>query len=256
MAEAMVKGVLDRQLVQAREIVASDPDPTRRSLLSENYGVEAIGDNVQALNGSDVAVLAVKPQIILQVLTELRGKVGEAQLVLSIAAGVNIETLRNGLRHDVLIRAMPNTPARIGQGVTMWTATEKVGPEGRERGASILRALGEEIYVDDEKYLDMATALSGGGPAYIFAIMEALIDAGVQMGLSRDVSQKLVIETVRGSATLARETGEHPAVLRNMVTSPGGATAEALLVLEEGRLRGLLMRAVLAAYKKAQSLGQ
>ncbi len=256
MAEAMVKGVLDRRLAQPREIVASDPDPARRRLLGEDYGVLTIDENARALDGAEVVVLAVKPQNIGQVLADLRGKPGEGQIVLSIAAGIDIETLRSGLQHDVLVRAMPNTPARIGQGVTMWTATQKVSPEGRNMAASILRALGEEVYVEDEKYLDMATALSGGGPAYVFTFMEALIDAGVHMGLPRDISQKLVVETVRGSAALARETGEHPAVLRNTVTSPGGTTAEALLVMEQGGLRGLLMQAVLAAYRRAQSLGK
>ncbi|MFQ5873078.1 MAG: pyrroline-5-carboxylate reductase [Dehalococcoidia bacterium] len=254
MAEAIIKGVLDQQVAQAEGIVASDPDPARRTWLADNYGVRAIENNLEALNDGEMVVLAVKPQTMPRVLTELQGKPGDDQLVLSIAAGVNLETIRSGLAHDLLIRAMPNTPARIGQGVTMWTATNKVGPGDKEAGASVLRALGEEVYVEDEKYLDMATALSAGGPAYVFTFMETLIDAGVHMGLSREVSQKLVIETVQGSAALAEETGAHPAALRNMVTSPGGTTTEALLVLEEGGFRGLLMRAVLAAYQKTQGL--
>ena len=256
MAEAIIKGVLDRRVVQGREVVASDPDQGRRQWLSDSYGVQAIDDNVQALNGAEAVVLAVKPQNVAQVLPELQGKAGETQLFISIAAGINLETLCSGLQHDLLVRAMPNTPARIGEGITMWTATHKVGQEGKEAASSILRALGEEVYVEEEKYLDMATALSGGGPAYVFLIMEALIDAGVLMGLSREVSQKLVIETIRGSASLAQKSGAHPAVLRNMVTSPGGTTAEALLVMEEGGLRGVLMQAVMAAYEKAQGLGQ
>ncbi|MCH8087921.1 MAG: pyrroline-5-carboxylate reductase, partial [Chloroflexi bacterium] len=123
-------------------------------------------------------------------------------------------------------------------------------------GASILRALGDEIFVEDEKYLDMATALSGGGPAYVFFFIEALIDAGVHMGLPRDIAEKLVVETVLGSASLARQSGTHPAILKNMVTSPGGTTAEALLVMEEAGLKGTVIRAVLAAYSRAQSVGK
>ena len=176
--------------------------------------------------------------------------------MLSIAAGVGVERLRSGLEHDILIRAMPNTPAQIGRGVTMWTATEKVDKEAREAGASILRALGEEIFVEDEKYLDMATALSGGGPAYMFMIIESFIDAGVHMGFTRDIAEKLVVQTMRGSVSLYQESGKHAAVLKNMVTSPGGTTAEALLVLEEAGFRGLLTRAVLEAYHKAQDVGK
>ena len=256
MGEAIIKGVLDRGIARDTEIVASDPDPARRRALAEGYRVKTIEDNAQALKGAEAVVLAVKPQTIPQVLSGLQGEIEKDQLVLSIVAGVGLEKLRSGLQHDVLIRAMPNTPARIGQGITMWTATEKVAPEGKEAGAAILRALGEEVFVEDEKYLDMATALSGGGPAYIFEVMEGLIDAGVYMGLPREVSEKLVVETVRGSAALARESGDHPAVLRNMVTSPGGTTAEALLVLEEAGLKGLLIRAVQAAYNKSRNLGQ
>ncbi len=256
MAEAIIRGVLDREVARAGDIVVSDPVPARREALASGYKINATDDNVQAVMGADAVVLAVKPQVITKVLPELRGKIAPDQLILSIAAGVGVKRLRDGLEHDVLIRAMPNTPAQVGQGITMWIATEKVSLEDRETGASILRALGEEIFVEDEKYLDMATALSGGGPAYVFFFIEALIDAGVHMGLSRDIAEKLVVETVLGSASLARQSGTHPAILKNMVTSPGGTTAEALLVMEEAGLKGILTRAVLAAYSKAQSVGK
>ncbi len=255
MAEAMIKGLLDKKLIQADQIIASDPDSARRSLLSDKYKTRVTTENLEALHDSDVVVLAIKPQAVPYVLQELQGHLDNGQIFLSIAAGVRLDTIRKGISHDTLVRAMPNTPSRIGQGMTMWTCSNKVEKDGRETVAAILGALGEEMYVDDEKYLDMATALSASGPAYIFTIMEALIDAGVHIGLTRDISEKLVIETMRGSVSMAKESGSHPAVLRNMVTSPGGTTAEALLVLEKGGLRGLLVEAVLAAYKKAQSVG-
>lgn len=256
MAEAIIRGILERQIAQAGEIVASDPISSRRTHLSDKYGIAATTSNADALSSAEITVLAVKPQTVPQVLSELEGRFGDGQVVLSIAAGVKLDAIQSGLKHDLLVRAMPNTPAQIGRGVTMWTATERVDSEGKKACASVLQALGEEVYVDDEKYLDMATALSGSGPAYVFVFIEALIDAGVHMGLTREVSQKLVLETVQGSAALVKETGVHPAVLRNMVTSPGGTTAEALLALEEGGLRNTLMQAVLAAYKKSQGLGE
>ncbi len=256
MAEAIIKGVLDSRIAQANEIVASDPDTSRRDLLSSRYGVEATTSNTEALSSGEITVLAVKPQTLSQVFSDLEGQSNDGRVVLSIAAGVKLDTIRSGLRHDLLVRAMPNTPARIGRGITMWTATEGVDSRGKEACSAVLRALGEEVYVDDEKYLDMATALSGSGPAYVFTFIEALIDAGVHMGLAREISQKLVLETVLGSAALVKEMDAHPAVLRNMVTSPGGTTAEALLALEEGGLRNTLMQAVLAAYRKSQGLGR
>ena len=255
MAEAIVRGVIERGVSKAPDIIVSEPLEARRTALVKTYGVGTAEDNLSALEDRDAVVLAVKPQVMPYVLKELQGRVGPKQVVLSIAAGVKLDTLHSGLGHDVLVRAMPNTPAQIGRGITMWTTADGAGPKAREAGAQILQALGEEIYVEDEKYLDMATALSGGGPAYTFLIIESLIDAGVHVGLSRDISEKLVLETVLGSAMLYKESGAHAATLKNMVTSPGGTTAEALLVLEEGGLRGLFIRAVVEAYHKAQRVG-
>jgi pyrroline-5-carboxylate reductase len=149
---------------------------------------------------------------------------------------------------------MPNMPAQIGEGMTIWTATAETEQKQKELAQTILGALGKEIYVTDEKYLGMATALSGSGPAYVFLFIEALVDAGVHIGLPRDMAQELVIQTILGSTRTVEKTGKHPADLRNMVTSPGGTTTEALLQLEKGRFRSLLLEAVAAAYKKAQRL--
>lgn len=255
MAEAIVRGVLERGVATPTDILVSEPIAPRRTTLTDTYNVSTTDDNLAALHGPDAVVLAVKPQVMPHVLHQMKGRVGKEQMVLSIAAGVKLDTLSKGLGHDVLVRAMPNTPAQIGRGITMWTTGTGAGPNAREAAAGILQALGEEIYVEDEKYLDMATALSGGGPAYTFLVIESLIDAGVHVGLSRDVAEKLAVETIAGSTQLYRESGKHPAELKNMVTSPGGTTAEALLVLESGGLRGLFINAIVEAYRKAQRVG-
>jgi pyrroline-5-carboxylate reductase len=150
---------------------------------------------------------------------------------------------------------MPNTPAQIGEGITVWTDTPAVTEKQHAQARELLRALGEEVYVEDENYLDMATALSATGPAYVFLFMEALIDAGVHLGFSRHLSERLVLQTMRGAVDFARQSNLHPAQLRNMVTSPGGTTAEALYQMEKGGLRTVLSRAIWAAYQKSKYLG-
>jgi len=145
-------------------------------------------------------------------------------------------------------------PAQIGEAMTVWTATDETGKRQKEFARLVLRALGKEIYVSDEKYLDMATALSGSGPAYVLLFVESLIDAGVHIGLPRDIAHQLVMQTILGSTRMVQESGKHPADLRNIVTSPGGTTTEALLQLEKGRFRSVIIKAVSAAYKKAKRL--
>ena len=225
----------------------------RRELLSSVYGVSALTDNRKAVANADLAILAVKPQNLPQVMGEIKG-LASKQLVLSIVTGAALSSLCQGLDHSSVIRAMPNMPAQIGEGMTIWTATGETDQRQKKLAQTVLGALGKEIYVADEKYLNMATALSGSGPAYVFLFIEALVDAGVHIGLPRDMAQELVIQTLLGSTRTVEKTGKHPADLRNMVTSPGGTTTEALLELEKGRFRSLLLEAVAAAYKKAASL--
>jgi pyrroline-5-carboxylate reductase len=176
------------------------------------------------------------------------------QSVLSIVAGATLSSLCQGLNHSSVIRAMPNMPAQIGEGMTIWTATAETKQRQKELAHTVLGALGKEIYVTDEKYLGMATALSGSGPAYVFLFIEALVDAGVHIGLPRDMAQELVIQTILGSTLTVEKTGKHPAELRNMVTSPGGTTTDGLFQLEKGRFRSLILEAVAAAYEKAKRL--
>ena len=204
-------------------------------------------------SGADLIILAVKPQNLTQVMEGMK-HLSPEQVVLSIVAGASLSSLCQGLSHSSVIRAMPNMPAQIGEGITVWTATTDVNQQWKELAQSIFGALGKEIYVSDEKYLDMATALSGSGPAYVFLFVEVLTDAGVHLGLPRDLAQELVVQTVIGSTNAIEKIGKHPAELRNMVTSPGGTTTEALLRLEKGGFRSLLLEAVVAVYEKAKRL--
>jgi pyrroline-5-carboxylate reductase len=256
MAEAMINAILSEDLTQPTHIISSDPREERGQELQESYGVRATTDNREAAEEAGIVVLSVKPQVMSTVLQGLHGAVPPDALVLSIVAGSRIKVIAEGLGHAAIVRAMPNTPAQIGEGMSVWTATAEVSEDQRAQAQTILRALGEEVYLEDESYLDMATALSGTGPAYVFLFMEAMIDAGVHLGFSRRVAQQLVLQTIRGSVDFARQSAAHPAELRNMVTSPGGTSAEALYQLEKGGFRTVLSRAIWAAYQKSQYLGE
>ena len=251
--EAMVQCLLTAKVAAPQDIVVSDISQVRRDLLSREYGVRALSNNKEAVKNADLVILAVKPQNLPEVMDEIKGPSAD-QLVLSIVAGAALSSLRRGLSHSYVVRAMPNMPAQIGEGMTIWTATNETDQRQRKLAQAVLGALGKEIYVADERYLNMATALSSSGPAYVFLFIEALVDAGVHIGLPRDMAQALVIQTVLGSTRMVDKTGRHPADLRNMVTSPGGTTTEALLELEKGRFRSLLLEAVAAAYRKAECL--
>jgi pyrroline-5-carboxylate reductase len=270
MAEAMIAGLLRRELVTPEQITGSHPRPARRDELRERYRIRVVEGNREAAtasHGADaesrggaaaaaVVVIAVKPQRVGKILGELRGALAEGQLALSIVAGARMETLAAELGHAAVVRAMPNTPAQIGEGMTAWTATPEVGGGQLEVVRALLGALGREMYVENENMIDMATALSATGPTYIFMMMEALVDAGVHMGFSRHVAQELVTQTMLGSVLFARESHKHPAELRNMVTSPGGTSAEAIYQMEKGSLRTVLSKAVYAAYQRAVALGR
>jgi len=254
MGEALIKSILDNKVALPKDITVSDISQKQRDALKKKYGVVTTTSNLEAAKKADVIVLAVKPQDMPAIMQELK-KLSPKQLVLSIAAGITLETLRKGLNHTCLVRAMPNMPAQVSEGMTVWTASAEVNEKQKGLAKSILAASGEELFVNSEKYIDMATAVSGSGPAYVFLFIESLTDAGVHIGLPRAMAEKLVIETVIGSARAVKETGKHPATLKNMVTSPGGTTTEGLLQLETGGLRSLMLRAVIAAFEKSQRLG-
>ena len=264
MAEAIIAGLLRKQLVCPEQIVGSHPRVARREEMHVKYGIEMFEQNRQAAlaiypTASDegsVLVLAVKPQRVRRVLEELKGSLHQEQLVVSIVAGAKIQTIADELLHASVVRTMPNTPAQIGEGVTAWTASAEVNEKQESQVCAMLEALGKAVRVENERQIDMATALSATGPTYIFLVMEALIDAGVHMGFSRHVAQELVHQMMLGSVLFARESHKHPAELRNMVTSPGGTSAEAIYQMEKGSLRTVLSKAVWAAYQRAESLGR
>ncbi len=256
MGEAMIRGLITRDIVAPEQIIAADPMAERLDDLRGRYGIRVTVSNAEAAESGQVIVLSIKPQNLAEVMPGIRGHLRRQDLLLSILAGTPIRKLADGVAHAAVVRAMPNTPAQIGQGMTVWTATPEVTPEQRAQAQAILGALGVELFVGDEGYLDMATALSGTGPAYIFMFMEALVDAGVHLGFSRRVSEQLVFQTMRGSLEYAAQSGKHVAELRNQVTSPGGTTAAALYHLEKGGLRTVLSRAIWAAYQRSVELGQ
>ncbi len=252
MAEALIGGIQKAQL--GASIKVGEPLAARRDAL-ERKGVATTADNRDAIDGADMVVLAIKPQQLDAAASDLDGALQSRQTVLSILAGVKLHSIGLRLNHDRLIRVMPNTPAQIGHGMCVWTASDGVPADVRSFTEKALDSLGEQVYVEDEKYVDMATALSASGPAYVFRFIEALIDGGVLLGMPADMARRLVLQTVTGSAILAHETGKHPAELANMVTSPGGTTAAGLLALDEGGFRAAAVRAVLAAYERGEELG-
>jgi pyrroline-5-carboxylate reductase len=269
MAEAIIAGLLKKNMVKTEQVVGSHPRKDRREELKKKYWIRIFESNQDAAafghprgevrdgdQSSSIVILTVKPQRLGTILRELKESVQSNQLVISIVAGARIETIADDLQHRSIVRAMPNTPAQIGQGMTVWTATPEVTETQQRQMRVIFGALGRELQVEEEKMIDMATALSATGPTYTFLVMEALIDAGVHMGFSRHVAEELVLQTMLGSVLFARESQKHPAELRNMVTSPGGTSAEAIYQMEKGSLRTVLSKAVWAAYQRANSLGR
>lgn len=256
MAEAVISGLLQQGIAQAGRLVAAGPREERGLALSQRYGVSATTDNAAAVQGADVVVLSVKPQVLPGVMPALRGRVRPEALVLSIVAGAPIEAITSGLAHVNVVRSMPNTPAQIGQGITVWIAAPGVSDAHKAQARALLGALGQDVEADNEDQLDMATALSGTGPAYVYLFMEALVDAGVHLGFSRRVAEQLVVQTVKGSVAFYEQQQNHVARLRNQVTSPGGTTAEALYFLEKAGFRTAISRAVWAAYQRSVELGQ
>ena len=256
LAGTTIAGLLRGRIVEPQQVGASHPRPERREALEREYGIRTVASNVEAATAADVILLGIKPQMLIKVGRELRPCLHRGQLVLSIIAGATTRALAGVLGHDQVVRSMPNTPAQLGRGMTVWYATPQTTADQRAQASALLSALGHQLEVDDEKFVAMATAVSGTGPTYVFLVMEALIDAAVHLGFPRHIAHDLVIETLEGSTMFAKSSGDHPAVLRNMVTSPGGTSAAALHELESGRLRTVLSEAVWAAYRRTVELGE
>ncbi len=256
MGEALLRGLLKAGTVPPTHIVATGPRAERLAYLHERYGVRTTHDNVEATAQASIVLLCVKPQIFDRVLREIAAAVQPRALVVSIAAGVPISGIESRLGHASRVcRAMPNTPAVVDAGATAIAVGEHATADDRERARAIFAAVGTVVEVE-ESLLDAVTGLSGSGPAYVFMIIEALSDAGVKVGLPRYQAQSLAAQTVFGSAKLLIETGEHPGVLKDRVTSPGGTAIAGLHTLEAGGLRTTLIDAVVTATERSRQLGE
>jgi pyrroline-5-carboxylate reductase len=237
-------------------LTIAGPTASRVEALCSEFGVRGTTSNTEAAASAEIVILAIKPQRLDQAAKALKGTIQPQALVLSVMAGVSMEALQQTLGAKRVIRSMPNTPAQIGMGITVWAQTAEVDEVQHALARRIFQTLGQEIFVEDENYLDMATALSGTGPAYAFLFMEAMIEAGVHMGFPRRMAEQLVVQTLKGSVLFYENNHEHPARLRDDVTSPGGTSAEALYYLEKAGFRTAISRAVWAAYQRSKELGQ
>ncbi len=256
MGQAIVAALLRSGLVTPDDLSVADVIAERVESLNARHRIRGARTNVEVSEKSDYLIIALKPQDFDKAAPALSGHIEAGVTAVSIMAGVPLARLTGLLDHAAFVRAMPNTPAQIGQGMTVWTATESVTEEARGDVGHIFETMGRQAFVADERYIDMVTAVSGSGPGYVFLFIESLVDAAVHIGLPRDLATEIVIQTVAGSALFAQETGRHPADLRNLVTSPGGTTAEGLLALESSGFRAATVEAVIAAYNRSIELGE
>jgi pyrroline-5-carboxylate reductase len=256
MAEAIILALINNSVCPPTNITAAGPRQDRLDELTARYSIDALTDNARAVQNADVILLCIKPQKLTPVLEELRGKIPSQAFVISIVAGATLATLSGGLQHTAIVRAMPNTPAQVGEGMTVWTHTRDISEIQIHLAKQILGALGTEIYVEEESYIDMATAVSGTGPAYVFLFLEAMIDAGVHLGLPRRLAEAMVAQTIKGTIAYYEQNDSHPARLRNQVTSPGGTSATALYYLDKMGFRTAVSRAIWAAFTRSQELGR
>ena len=256
MGEALIRGLLGANLVTPANITATDVRTERASQLARQFGITAHGDNARCVRDADVVILAVKPQIMGDVLREIAPTVGPQHLLISIAAGVSTGTIRSGLGKDArIIRVMPNTPALVLQGATAIAKGKGLGPDDLGTAEEIFGAVGRVVVLDEE-LLDAVTGLSGSGPAYVAIVIESLADGGVKVGLDRATAMTLATQTVLGAAQLLAETGLHPGALKDMVSSPGGTTIAGISALEEGGIRTTFIRAVERATQRSRELGR
>ena len=256
MGEALIKGLLGAKLVPAEAIHATDVRLERLKELNRQYGIQISSDNAELIRHADIVILAVKPQIMDAVLTEIAPAVTRRKLLISIAAGVSTAKIRAVLRKDArLIRVMPNTPALVLEGVTAVAKAEGLEADDLETAGEIFSAVGRVVVLGEE-LMDAVTGLSGSGPAYIAVVIESLADGGVRMGLDRITAMTLATQTVLGAAALLRETGLHPGAVKDMVCSPGGTSIAGIAALEEGGIRTTFIKAVERATQRSRELGQ
>lgn len=262
MGETLLSRLIAKQLYLPDEVMVSEPQTQRRDILVQEYGVSVTSDNRIAAAASDVLLLAIKPQVFEAVATELAGDDSDRYreqeslpVVISILAGVSLSKLEAAFGYQPVIRAMPNTPATVGAGITALAPGKAIHPNHMEQAKAIFQTVGEVVEVP-ESLMDAVTGLSGSGPAYVAVMIEALADGGVAAGLPRAIASKLALSTVLGTAQLLQESGMHPAALKDRVTSPGGTTIAGIAELERAGFRSALIEAVQAAYRRSQQLGQ
>jgi len=259
MAEAMVAPIVNTGLQPASKITIFDVHQSTMDRVAETYSVNSSQSIEECVANAELICLAVKPQNCDVVFKSIRdvheqGLTHDRATLLSIIAGMPMKSYTaTGI--DRIARSMPNTPATIGEGMTVWSATDNICDKTKDKIADVLSSFGKAIYVDDEKFIDMSTSISGSGPAYIFMLMEAMIDAGVHLGFSREMATTLTHHTLLGSTLYAMETKDHPAILRNNVTSPAGTTASAIYELEDGKFRTVVKNAIWACYRRALEMG-
>ena len=255
MAEAFIKGLMNGGF-PATDILFFEPNEKRRELMIERYGVSCAVDNMELVNKSDIVVVATKPQILDKVLADIVTVFNDEKLLISILAGITTTTFEEGLGGQArVVRAMPNTPALAGQGAAALCPGKNVTEEDRRVAQHLFETVGIALWVE-EGQMDAVTGLSGSGPAFVYTFIEALTAGGVQEGLRLDIAHSLAVQTVVGAAHLVKETGEHPALLREKVCSPAGTTISAIRVLEERGLRAMMMEAVGAATTRSRELGK
>ncbi|RLT42489.1 MAG: pyrroline-5-carboxylate reductase [Chloroflexi bacterium] len=256
MGEAFLRGILRAHVAAPADIAIAEVVAARRAQLAE-HGVRVTDDSESATIGADVVLLAVKPQDLPNVAASLQGALPREAVLISIAAGVRLDDVQRYSAHRATVRVMPNLPAAVGEGAAVFYAAGEVTPAQRQHVDAVLGAVARAVVeVHDDDALDLATAVHGSGPAYVYLFIESMIDAAVRLGMKRPEAQSLVLATVAGSARYAIESGEHPAALRNAVTSPGGTTAAALAELEAAGFRTAIDSAIEAAYERARELGE
>lgn len=255
MAEAIISGILKRGFAKPDNVWASDTDEARLKLFFDKWGLNTTTNNVELVKKADVVILSVKPFVLKSLLEEISTTVSTAHLLISIAAGISTGYISSFFHDRVpVIRVMPNTPALLGEGASALAAGEDASPEHMEFAQKLFASVGRAVVVQEQD-MDAVTGLSGSGPAYVYLIIEALADAGVKAGLSRQCALDLAAQTMYGAAKMVLETGEHPAVLKDKVTTPGGTTITGLHIMEKGNLRATVIDAVLAAVERSKEMG-
>jgi pyrroline-5-carboxylate reductase len=254
MGGILVKALIEKHQLAPARVRATVAHESRVKDLSARLGVAVTTDNLAAVDGADVVLVCVKPQVVQELSEQIAANITDKQLIISVAASVHTSQIEMALGPGVpVIRAMPNTPSVVGQGMTALCKGMYAKPEHVEAASALFNAVGRTVVVD-EKHMDAVTGLSASGPAYIYIILESLAEAGVKVGLPRDIATLLAAQTTLGAATVVLETGDHPALLKDAVTTPAGCTIDGIMELEEGKLRVTLIKAVVKATQRAKEL--